>query len=342
MASHTGPPTDALEQHLRRRARQYDFFQLMQVLERIPTGVLFGHQDSVSRQRIRFRAEPTLAFSPSDVVDVRWLPPKDGDPGDAKFELTVSFMGLYGPASPLPTHYTEAIIAGDLDNTNRRDFLDYFHQRLLAFVYRIWKKYRYYVQFDSYTPDELSSRIFALMGVFAKTDREAVDLHWNRLVACAGLLVIGTRPAEAINRVIGHYFGGIPVSIEPFVFRLAKTPANQRPTLGSHSCRLAQDAVLGEHVPDRSGRCRLHLGPVSWERFQDFLPTGRDHQPLQDLLDLLIRDPLSIELRLTVSRHEQRMHGMQLGSEDPCTLGWNSWLGEPLDESLTVDFLLRP
>lgn len=339
MADNAGPSSDALEHRLSTRARQYDFYQLVQLLERLPGGAPIGHQGPVGQEAVRFRAEPSLAFPCSDVTGVRRLA-RTGVVG--KYEITVSFMGLYGPATPLPTHYTEAVIAADIDTSNRRDFLDYFNHRLVAFAYRIWKKYRYYAVFEAEARDGMSARLFALMGVFAPVLRESAALYWPRLLASAGLLAMQTRSAEAIERVVAQYFFGVPTRMESFAFRRASIPEDKRLRLGMQGCRLGRETVLGERIPDRAGSCRLHIGPLTWERFQDFLPNGRDRPALESLLDLLIKDPLAIELRLTLTRPEQLGHPLQLGLDNPCGLGWSSWVGEPDEAVSVVDFVLRP
>jgi type VI secretion system protein ImpH len=38
--------------------------------------------------------------------------------------------------------------------------------------------------------------------------------------------------------------------------------------------------VLGERVRDRSGKFRIHITELDWQRFHEFLPIGFGYQPL--------------------------------------------------------------
>ena len=51
-------------------------------------------------------------------------------------------MGLYGPSSPLPNHYTEDVLWASADEDAARSFLDLFNHRLISLVFRAWEKYR--------------------------------------------------------------------------------------------------------------------------------------------------------------------------------------------------------
>ena len=57
--------------------------------------------------------------------------------------MTATFLGLTGPSAVLPQHYSVAL-RRELRNRNTalRDFFDLFNDRLIAFFYRAWAKYR--------------------------------------------------------------------------------------------------------------------------------------------------------------------------------------------------------
>src|SRR4029077_3640515 len=81
------------------------------------------------------------------------------------YRVTVNFMGLYGPASPLANHFTEEMIWAGTEQQAGRDFVDLFHHRIISFVYRAWEKYRYGAQFDAAGPDDFTRRLECLIGV---------------------------------------------------------------------------------------------------------------------------------------------------------------------------------
>lgn len=56
--------------------------------------------------------------------------------------------------------------------------------------------------------------------------------------------------------------------------------AEQRNQLGRANSRLDEDLVLGDRVRDRSGKFRIHLFNLDWQRFHKFLPIGVGYSPL--------------------------------------------------------------
>src|SRR6202012_2956529 len=138
-------------------------FQLIALLERFyPDAPAVGAATEAGRERIRFRALPSLAFPPADIAAVA---PEGGIDTPGRIGVTVTFFGLFGPASPLPAYYTEELLGDDPAQETVRDFLDLFNHRLISFVYKAWKKYRYYAQFRPDADDVFSSYLFALMGL---------------------------------------------------------------------------------------------------------------------------------------------------------------------------------
>jgi type VI secretion system protein ImpH len=101
--------------------------------------------------------------------------------------------------------------------------------------------------------------------------------------------------------------------------------ADQRNRLGLANSRLGEDLVLGEQVRDRSGKFRIHIRELDWERFHDFLPIGNGYQPLCALVRFTLRDPLDYDLRLEL--HHEAIRELRIGADNPCRLGWTSWLG---------------
>ena len=99
--------------------RDYDFFQLVRMLLREdPAATPPGGEGPPRRENVRFRPAAHLGFAPSDVDVVEVLPAAEDEP--ARFRVTVNFMGLYGPASPMPNHVTEDILWAGVDGVRTR------------------------------------------------------------------------------------------------------------------------------------------------------------------------------------------------------------------------------
>jgi len=293
----------------------FSFFQLIALLERFyPDAPAVGGATEAGRERIRFRALPSLAFPPADIAAVA--------PEGGRIGVTVTFLGLFGPASPLPASFTEELLGDDPGQETVRDFLDLFNHRLISFVYKAWKKYRYYAQFRPEADDVFSSYLFALMGMPPQAIPGTL-IDRRRLLGHAGLLGLNCRSASVLERVLGHYFA-VPVQIEEGVERRVTIPEPQCHRLGGRRTSLGVDWLLGEKLPDRAGKFRIWIGPVARDAFRSFLPDGANHKALIELVTLLLRDPLDFDVRVLLEPGE--LEPWRLGGP-PSPLGWFLWLG---------------
>lgn len=326
------------------------------------------------REILRFRPEASFAFPVADVAELHYVNLACSEQYDEKtsrplrsyremiqapaglaepsqtasniiesrqyFVLTATCLGLYGTVSPLPAYYTEAIIAADLDDHQRREFLDVFHHRLYSLLYRIWKKYRYYIQYRRGARDVFSTQMFSLMGLGDKNLRivaesppapaktapaQAIGVNWVRLLTYTGLLGMHCRSAAVMENIIAHYFRGLPVEVEQCVLRWVTIEPAQRNRLGGGYCTLGESFTIGAQVADRAGKFRVRIGPLKFAEFQDFLPNGKYHHALRALVQFLLIDQLDFDLLLMLEQEE--IPPWQLSADAPCRLGWSGWMG---------------
>jgi type VI secretion system protein ImpH len=317
---------------LLRNPQQFSFYQAIRLLVKsVDGGVVPGMAGSSALEPLRFRPHASMAFPSSDVTSIAMLSGKAENP---KFRMDVNFMGLYGPSSPLPAFYTEEIIDGSRDETTRRDFLDMFHHRAISFLYLSWQKYRYYEQFQTDAVDQFSQWMLSLIGFSDPSLRKGLELDWERLLAFLGVLSMRGRSAPMLARIISHYFRGLPVSIEQWVERNVRIDGSQHALLGHTNCSLGMDCTIGECVRDISGKFRIHIGPLGFDEFRVFLPDGSRYRALQDLVSFTLRDQLETDVELTLL--EQEVPDMTLAHDNPCQLGWSSWLGNIPERNQSV------
>ncbi|MCP1418589.1 type VI secretion system ImpH/TssG family protein [Pseudomonas laurylsulfativorans] len=206
-----------------------------------------------------------------------------------------------------------------------RNFLDLFHHRLQRLMLPIWKKYRYRASFESGANDPFSAQLFALIGLGGEEIRRATELNWKRLLPYLGLLSLRAHSAALIEAVLRYYFKHAELIIEQCIERRVEILEEQRNCLGLANTVLGESLVLGESVRDRSGKFRIHIRELDWQRFHEFLPIGFGYQPLCALVRFTLRDPLDYDIRL-VLRHEE-IRELRIGEQNACRLGWTSWLG---------------
>lgn len=335
MASQDRAAADSLMHRLLTDCKHFSFFQAVRLLENFhPQGVPLGRQGPAAHEAILFRPHASLAFPTCDIESIEMI----GTAGDAlaRFLMTVNFMGLYGPASPLPTFYTEEIISPDLDECNRRTFQDLFHHRLISLFYRCWEKYRYYVLYRPGATDQFSQWMFALIGLGDKALREESSIEWPRLLPYLGLLGMKTHSASVLAGIVSHYFGGWPAHVEQCVGRWVTIVEEQRNALGQVNCSLGVDCILGGKVFDRSGKFRLEVGPLDFTTFQEFLPPGEYYRPVRELVVFGITDQLEFDVEASLLPSE--IPRLDLSENIPCRLGWSTWLGPHPDHDVSVIF----
>jgi len=308
---------------------RFDFFQSIWLLEHaFPDYPAPGESQGERGERIRIRPHNGLRFPPSDIRKIEWM-----DSDDPRVQMTVTFMGLYGVASPLPVYFYDAIGTGIEDADPLRDFLDIFNHRLYSLFYQAWKKYRLLLQ--AVTPSGRSDArvLMCLAGIGTDGFVRSPQVTPLRLTALAGLLAGGVRNALGLQTVITALLDGLPSHVVENVLRWVSV--KERPRMGGRKgggMTLGGSALIGQKVCDASGKFRIVLGPLGLSRFRALLPNG----PQAGLLDYLVRlyatDFLDYEIELLLKTAE--VPPMKLGGSQK--LGIDAWLGRPEGEVISV------
>ncbi|WP_252272419.1 type VI secretion system baseplate subunit TssG [Pseudomonas subflava] len=311
--------------------REYSLFQgVLRALDHLRAAHPELDEEALYEQ-LEFQANPSLGFPGSDTDRLEFFE----EHGELRARLRINLVGLFGSGSPLPAFYSEQALGDGPDGNTTRDFLDLFNDRLQRLLLPIWRKYRYYAHYDQGARDAFSSRLFALIGLGGERMRATEDLNWRRLLPYLGLLSLRAHSAALVESVLRYYFKHADLRIEQCVERRVEIIDEQRNRLGLANSQLGESLVLGDSVRDRGGKFRIHIRQLSWARFHEFLPIGSGYQPLCALVRFTLRDPLDYDIRLAL-RHEE-IRELRIGADNPCHLGWTSWLGhEQADGVVTI------
>lgn len=334
--------------------RGIGFFELVHLLERLhESAAPIGTCATARQELVRFRPDLTFDFPPRDLESVEVVPLADGQ--RPRFDITATFLGLYGTESPLPRHYTDRLLADEPEAQARvRGFLDLFHNRIYALFYRAWRKYRYHVGITDCGPglDPTSERLLCLLGYGTPGLRQRAglgdQLQALRLLRWAGLSTQRPRSAAVVRAILQDRFSDVPLRIRQCVPRRVVIPPRSRAYLGGRAAaqggervpvrRLGREAVLGTHVTDRSSRLRVVIGPLDYDQYQAFLPGT----PRRRLLDELVRRTaprhLTHEVELILRGPE--VPALRLGRPD-ARLGWTSWIAQRPGPDHSVTFSSR-
>ena len=308
---------------LREEPFAFEFFQAMRLLERLlgdrlPVGG-FGHP---SAEVARLGAHPSLSFPASQIQSLEW------DDDRAPF-LRVNFMGLTGPQGPLPQWYTAAVLeqlrSGD---ATLRDFLDMFNHRTLSLFYRAWRKYRFGVAYERGDQGKFFMNLLALIGLGTPELAGRQTVADEALVFYAGLLALHERSALGLEQLLGDYFE-VPVQVEQLLGAWYSLHTNTQCCLdGSESPaqELGRGAVVGDQTWDQHSRVRIKLGPLSLERYRDFLPSGSAYEPLRAFARFYSNEEFEFEVQLILDRDEVPPCDLGVESAEAPQLGWLTWV----------------
>ncbi len=320
--THRGSPADltqgrgVLLDALLHSGRKFSFFQALRLLKHLAAPQSPGQADAP----VRVRPKLSLAFPSADIDAIER---QDCGEGPA-YRITANFLGLYGPTSPLPTFYTEDLLAEAAeDECVSRDFLDILHQRLYMLFYASWKKYLLFLQVAENREDEALERLYCLLGLGHAGLRSGC-IEPFRLLRYIGLFTQFPRSAAGLTALLRDALQGVPLRIVPCVHRVAKIPLEQRLCMGLSGSRLGHDSYVGEEIEDRMGQFRIQIGPLDQADFLRFTPGQPGHTQLTALTDLYLTEPLVVEIELILAANQART--ATLGDPVCSVLGVTTWV----------------
>ncbi|MGB7189525.1 MAG: type VI secretion system baseplate subunit TssG, partial [Acidobacteriaceae bacterium] len=321
----------AIRAMLEREPYSFRFFQAVRLLERLfPERNPVGLFVSPSSEVVRFSSVPSLSFPASEIQDLQM-----GGEGQAK--LFVNFMGLSAAVGVLPDPYTEFLLERiHAKDRGPGDFFDIFNHRIISLFYRGWQKYRFYIAYErtGATDDVISGKLLDLIGLGTSGLTHRMDIEDEAGLYYAGLLSQRRPTAQGLKQLLEDYFE-VPARVEQFTGAWNRLPPANQSFLrdsGAFCERLGMGTIVGDEVWDQHGTVTIRLGPMSFERYQAFLPGARASRELRAWLRLYANREFDFIIQLVLER--EQTPGMELGEEGirASRLGLVSWLkNRPLE-----------
>jgi type VI secretion system protein ImpH len=301
------------------------FFQAVRLLERVyPERKPVGLFVTPSSEVVTFSSVPTLSFPASEIQNLQ--PGKDGRP-----LMSVNFMGLSCAVGALPHAYTEFLLERiRAKDRSPIDFLDIFNHRIISLFYRGWQKYRFYIAYErtGTGDDVISSRLLDLIGLGTESLTRRMDISDSACLYYVGLLSQRRSTAQGLKQLLEDYFE-VPVTIGQFTGKWRRLPPTNLTFLrdaGIFSERLGMGTIVGDEAYDQHGAITVRLGPMSFDRYREFLPGARACTELRAWLRLYTNREFDFVVQLVLERDE--VPPMKMG-EDGVTasrLGLVSWV----------------
>jgi type VI secretion system protein ImpH len=243
-------------------------------------------------------------------------------------------FGLFGPNGPLPIHLTEYArerLQHAGDPTFSR-FLDVFHHRFLALFYRAWAQAQPHVNHDRPKEDRFTTYVGAFLGMSPAALRGRDTVPDLAKFFHVGALIRHVRNVEGLTHILQHFFR-VPVRIEEFVGHWMLLSTRERTYLGSDNAVLGSGAVLGGRLWDRQHKFRIHLGPLTLDQYESFLPGAHSLKKLVDWVRQYLCFELDWDVKLALDHSE--VPRLRLGRGQ--RLGLTTWVGRRRSETPADD-----
>jgi type VI secretion system protein ImpH len=356
-------PRSCLEE-LKSEPFRFQFFQAVRLLELADpiNNPICGDQhvnpvgyDFLPRSEVvRFHAAPTQSFPGCEILSLNLAETGAEDDGRSRPPgMVVSFLGLTGPSGVLPQHYTQRLIDELRLDLGLRDFFDLFNHRLISLFYRVWKKHRLPISYETESfakkslrgrpVDERDEGDLYTFALYSLIGMGTLGLRGRQLIPDEGLLFYAGQFAQlapkaiSLEQMLVHYFG-YSVSIVQFIGQWLKLSPSEQSKLSSDpeglgNNALGQTSVAGERVWSIENKFCVRIGPLEYSQFWGLLPGVRHLEPLGQFVRTYVGTSYDFEVQLVLKKEE--VPGCRIGGEgmSGSYLGWNTWvLNRPLQE----------
>lgn len=300
---------------------EFQFFQAVRLLERLhPNRSPVGRYVQPSREIARFGAHASMPFPASQIQAIEW-------PESAAPFVVVNFMGLTGPQGLLPIYYTELLVQRlRAKDTAMRVFFDMFNHRMISLFYQAWEKYRFTIAYERGERDRFSHYLMDLIGLGTKGLQKRQTVQDDSLLFYAGLLALHPRSSTALKQILWDYFD-VPVEIEQYVgawYSLDEQTQCKFDKANTFSEQMGVGVIVGDEIWDQQSGIRIRLGPLSFDQYLEFLPTGSAHEPLKAITKFFASGEFDFQVQLVLKREE--VPACELGAPGAMPLlGWTTW-----------------
>lgn len=285
-------------------------FALLRRLEREhPNHPRIGHSRNLRQEYVSLGQDPFLAFPDADISAL--------DEG-VKTKIRTPVLGFFGPHGALPLNTTEEVrrwVKGGDDSFVR--FTDIFTARFIQLFFRAWSDSHAISQFDHPEKDRFQAYIGALSGVAtpAFKHRDSIEdvfktsmvpLHSNRI-----------KSPVRLRQLIEHHLNA-EVRVEEHASTWLEFEDSDQNKVGLQGSTLGRNMFLGARLQSVSERIVLHIRARSLADYRSYLPGGRAHAQLSDIVFWYLGKTMEVGVSLSLPSTE--VPQAQLGQS--VELGW--------------------
>jgi type VI secretion system protein ImpH len=315
----------ALLKKIAAAGQQFGFFEAARILEAV-LGSEIGPSDSPDVERVNFSHSLSLGYPTSDVIEIT-----SGEGVD----VTLSFLGLLGHASPLAPEWTDNVLLDD-DEGALQAFYDVFHHRAATYLFAAWRRLTAEGSLDLRGADVSSKRMRSLAGIDAWAEDDGNDPLPPMVALGLSDFQRGhaqTIDRESTERLLERLFPGWGIRAEVGIKRFVSFTPREWAKVGSSRAKLGM-MVYGDGRDDEAGLLRIHVGPVDASRYEALMPGGTDYVALERAAARIVGN--TVDLELEVHLHRDDAPTTRLGQRLGARLGVDARYGNPRNETLSV------
>ncbi|MGB5918933.1 type VI secretion system baseplate subunit TssG [Arcobacter sp.] len=278
------------------------------------------NSDDLYNNHIVFKSNHSLSFQRSELSNIEFIETKE----KIFVEITLNFLGIFGSASPLPVHYSELVLESFDSDRVLYDFLNLFNHNLQKFIYPIWEKHRYYVQYKKGLKDRFSKYILSFLGLYGHLENSS-SLNLEKLIPYMGILIMKHKSAGTLKSILRHYLSHNEIEIIQCIPANYNIPSFQYSSLGQKNISLGSDFLIGESILSKNIKFRILLENVTSEDLIKFSIKGDKLTQISDLISFSLNEPLEHEICLKIKK-ENKVKFL-LDEKQNRYIGINTWLG---------------
>lgn len=329
MANKNRQSTFDIKEQLITSGKKFSFIQAYRLINGLISESITPEQ-GIARL-LNIHPELSLCFPSSDIAKIAIN-------DEEQYDITATFMGLYGTSSPLPTFYTENLLKEQSEDNNLgREFIDIFNNQVYHLLFKIWSSNNLgYKIFEEHDTGYLSN-LYSLGGLDNSEIQHLIPNSYN-LIRYIGILGHLPRSAFGLKTFLIDILDIAEINIIEFEETTLSIPQEQQFALGLQNHQLGDNTHLGHHINSVSQAFTIEIGPLPFATYSTILPGSDKEQLLQNIVKMYVNEPLTWQINKKVIGEE--IPGIALGCKSGAQLGLDSWLMNkhaPIEEVYTVN-----
>ena len=297
---------------------QMELFALIRLLEHLmQLNPKVGDESRLTQSKLRFGQSASLAFQDRQINQLYQK--------SNALKIDIKGFGVFGSNGALPMHLTELTYEKNTHqkNTTFNDFVDIFHNRLIALFYKAWRSAQDMPSLDGGDQWQFSRYIASFIGM-ADQQNSHLNVPIYHQFYYSSLLINQQAPSANLQEILRSFFN-MPIEIKQNIGQWIDAKEFSTKLDYGKSHRLGDGLLIGDKIFDATQKFRIIIGAVSPTQYIGFLQGGDLAKQLIAWVEHYCRYQYQWDVEVVIDK--QKIIQQKLG--DGMLLGATSWIGQP-------------